>query len=77
MSGDMSAEMIEQWAIHNKPRAKELGIRLIKFNKDNEGLLKEPSLGPFEDQATYWAVSNPFKAKMLLLKLLKVVTSDG
>lgn len=77
MSEAMSAKMIEQWAIHNKPRAKQLGLRLIKFNKDPEGLLKEPSLGPFEDQATTWAVANPLKAKMLLLKLLKVVTSDG
>ena len=74
---EINAEMIEQWATHNKPRAKALGLRLIKFNKDAEGLLAEPTLGPFEDQATAWAVDNPFKAKLLLLKLLKVVTSDG
>ena len=77
MSEAMNAEMIEQWATHNKPRAKALGLRLIKFNKDAEGLLAEPTLGPFEDQATAWAVDNPFKAKLLLLKLLKIVTSDG
>jgi hypothetical protein len=74
---EINAEMIEQWATNNKPRAKALGLRLIKFNKDPEGLLKEPSLGPLEDQATTWAVDNPFKAKLLLLKLLKVVTSNG
>lgn len=76
MSEEVDAEMIEQWATHNKPRAKALGMRLIKFNKDAEGLLKEPTLGPFEDQATAWAIANPFKAKLLLFKLLKMVTSS-
>ena len=61
---------IESWADGNKDRAKALGLRLMKYANDVKGLLDQPSLGDFEDKASRWAAENPFKARMLLFKLL-------
>ncbi len=69
---DMEKE-IEAWATNpnNKARAKALGMRLIAFAAKPEELLKQPSLGEFEDKAQQWAVQNQMKAKMLLMRLVK------
>jgi len=71
---EINEKTIEDWATNseNKERAKALGLRLIKFSKDSKGLLSQPSLGEFEDQATKWAVGNQMKAKLLLMKLAKI-----
>lgn len=71
---EINEKTIEEWATkpENKERAKELGLRLIKFNKDARSLLAQPSLGDFEDKATKWAVDNQMKAKLLLMKLAKI-----
>lgn len=65
---------IETWAKapENKERAKALGLRLIRFAKQPDELLKQPSLGAFEDKAQRWAVANQMKAKMLLMRLAKL-----
>jgi len=62
---------IETWAAApaNKDRARTFGLRLIQ-NQDAAKLAALPSLGEFEDHATLWAIRNPMKAKMLVLKLI-------
>jgi hypothetical protein len=71
----MDTKEIEAWATKNKEDAKTLGLRLIEFRKDPDGLKKQPSLGDFQDSVQEWAIDNPRKATMLLFKLMKVVTS--
>jgi hypothetical protein len=73
-STEMNEMEIETWAKapENKERAKALGLRLIRFAKQPDELLKQPSLGDFEDKAQRWAVANQMKAKMLLMRLAKL-----
>jgi hypothetical protein len=77
VENEVNQETITEWAKQNKKRAKSLGLRLITNQKTPEKMIELDSLGDFEDEATLWAIDNPFKAKRLILKLLKVVTSDG
>jgi hypothetical protein len=74
-TSEITESEIEAWAKapENKERAKALGLRLIKFSKQPSELLKQPSLGEVEDKAQRWAVDNQVKAKMLLMRLLKIV----
>jgi hypothetical protein len=72
-TSEITEREIETWATENKERAKALGLRLIKFAKKPDDLLREPSLGDFEDKAQRWAVDNQVKAKMLLMRLVKIV----
>ena len=62
---------IETWAAtpDNKDRARAFGLRLIQ-NQDAAKLAALASLGEFEDHATLWAIRNPLKAKMLMLRLI-------
>jgi hypothetical protein len=64
---------IEEWASANKEQAKALGLRLIQFAKKPVELMGQPSLGEFEDRAQKWAVENPMKAQLLLMKLAKML----
>jgi hypothetical protein len=65
----LSAKGIATWALGNKERAKAVGQRIFDFQSDPEGLLAQPSLGAYEDAMISWAVKNPKKARLLMLKL--------
>jgi hypothetical protein len=62
---------IEAWATDpaNKERARAFGMRLIQ-NQDAAKLVAMESLGEFEDLATMWAVRNPMKARLLVMRLV-------
>jgi hypothetical protein len=66
---------LETWALANPKRAIEFGKRLIE-NQDAEKLRALESLGADEDRATTWAIDNPFKARLMVLRLLpKLMTA--
>ena len=70
---EINETTLETWAllIENKERAKALGMRLIgAVNKKPDELRAMPSLGEFEDKAQEWAIANPGKARLLIMKLL-------
>lgn len=62
---------IKAWAKRpeNKERAKALGLRLFQNQATPENIRSLPSLGDFEDKAQEWAITNPAKAKMLMMSL--------
>jgi hypothetical protein len=70
----INAETIETWATNpeNKDRAKNLGLRLFQYVKKPKELAQLESLGEFEDKATQWAIHNQMKARMLMMKLIKI-----
>lgn len=70
----IDAADIEAWATNpeNKERAKNLGIRLFQYAKKPRELAQLESLGEFEDKATQWAIHNQMKARLLMMKLIKV-----
>ena len=65
----LTAKGIATWALSNKERAKAVGQRLFDFQSDPEGLRSQPSLGAYEDAMISWAIKNPKKARLLMLKL--------
>lgn len=70
----IDAAAIEAWATNpeNKDRAKTLGLRLFQYAKKPKELAQLESLGDFEDKATQWAIHNQMKARLLMMKLIKV-----
>jgi hypothetical protein len=67
--GTLDAKGIARWALTNKERARAIGKRIFTFQSDPDAILAEPSLGPYEDALTRWAVDNPRSARLLMLKL--------
>lgn len=65
---------IETWATTpaNKDRARAFGMRLIQ-TQDAAKLAGLESLGEFEDLATLWAIRNPMKARLLLMRLVSKI----
>jgi hypothetical protein len=67
----ITAEVIEAWALKNKPEAKALGTFIIANMKTTpEQLAKLPSRGEFEDRAVAWATEHRAEAQALVLRLL-------
>jgi hypothetical protein len=63
---------IQAWALENRKAAQVLGRRLISTRAPEE-LRNLPSLGAFEDAATAWAIKNPTRAKLLILRLVPLL----
>ena len=67
----VNSAVIKAWAKKNKESAKALGLRLFQNQANPEKIRDLPSLGDFEDSAQEWAISNPQKAKLLIMGMLK------
>jgi hypothetical protein len=67
----MNSAIIKAWAKKNKEAAKALGLRLFQNQKTPDKLKELPSLGEFEDSVQDWAITNPAKARILIMSMLK------
>ena len=64
----ITPEGIEKWATKEVDRARALGLRLLQHQDSNSLLALEP-LGTVEERITSWAIDNPIRARMLMVKL--------
>jgi hypothetical protein len=64
----VTPEAITAWASLEVERARALGMRLIQHQNPKDLLGLEP-LGIIEERITSWAIENPMRARLLMIKL--------
>jgi hypothetical protein len=70
---ELNEEKIEKWSRANTEEAKALGRRLFENQAKPEKMRELPSLGEMQDKIQEWAIKNPSKARMLVLKLVSIL----